>query len=190
MTIRSAGYDHPAYLARMQHAFPALAAGASGATSKFVAFTNLQLLSVTAATVAAGSSTSTATLWNGTNTVTAVSADTFSLIRVTNTTLPSNGTSGAPALATTTYGPFVNAPYNGTSTGTQTGVAGLVNNVQVSYGGTATTGQLQVGSSTYQTGGIVVQQGDQIYIQRGTDASAVTGFALEFAVQPLANVSF
>lgn len=70
---------------------PALAAGANGATSKFVAFANMKVLAITANTVTAGTSTYTA--WNGTATVTVATGDTVAGIRVSGTT-------------TTTYGPF------------------------------------------------------------------------------------
>ena len=189
MTTKNMGYDHPAYLARQQHSFPSLAAGASGITSKFVAFANLQVYSVTAATVTAGSSTSTYTQWNGTATVTAVSADSFSVIRVAN--IAAAGTT--PVLTTSTYGPFVNAPYNGTLTATQTGLAVVANNIAL-YGtitntaGTATNAQVQAGSNA-GTGGFTINQGDIVYCTRGTDASAVTALALEFSIVPLANVT-
>lgn len=180
MTTKSMMYDNPAYIARMQHAYPALAAGANGVTSKFVAFTALTIFSITAAVVAVG--TSTYTSWNGTATVTGVAADSVQLIRIMNNAAPGV----APSMSTATYGPFAVAPYNGTATATQTNAIGVVTNYALF--GTGTTGQLQSGSNS-AAGGISVNQGDQIYILRGTDATAVTGLSIEYAVQQLANVT-
>jgi hypothetical protein len=91
MTTGTLRYDHPAYIARLAYMPPALAAGASGATSKFCAFADMKVMAIVANTVTAGTSTYTA--WNGTATVTPVLGDTVSGIRVSATT-------------TTTYGPF------------------------------------------------------------------------------------
>ena len=95
-------------------------------------------------------------------------------------------------LSTATYGPFAASQYNGTATGTQTNAAGIYGSVAL-YG-TATTGVAQSGAPSAPagvsaTGGFSVNQGDQIYIVRGTDASAITAFALEYAPTPLANVT-
>ena len=166
----SMSYDHPAYTVHTGYPFPALAAGASGATSKFVAWANMDIYGMAFAVVAAGTSTYTA--WNGTATVTGIAADQVSLIRVTNNSLPGV----APSLTTATYGPFAIAPYNGTATGTQTNAAGYVG--YISLYGTASTGQAQAGSAA-GVGGISVKMGDQLYIQRGTDATAITGITLE-----------
>jgi hypothetical protein len=176
---KNMGYDHPAYLARLGHAFPALAAGASGVTSKFVAFANLQIYGIQAAVVAVGSSTYTA--WNGTATTTGILSDQVQLIRIMNNAAPGV----APSMSTATYGPFTIGPYNGTSTGTQTNAVGVTS--YISLYGTGTTGQLQAGTNS-GTGGISVNAGDQLYILRGTDASAVTGLALDYGVTPLASV--
>lgn len=192
MATRNLSYDHPAYLARQSHVFPALAAGASGATSKFVAFTSLSVFAVAATQVTAAASTSTATLWNGTATVTGIYADSFSVIRIMN-----NAAAGAtPSLTTATYGPFAVSLYNGTSTGTQTNnTAGFTNyyqlygpNVNASGTATNTTGQIQAGAPA-GNGGMQVNQGDQVYIQRGTDASSILGLALEYSITPLSNIS-
>ena len=175
----SMSYDHPAYTVHSSHSFPALAAGASGLTSKFVAFANLYVFGIAFAVVAAGTSTYTA--WNGTATVTGIAADQISLIRVTN-----NAAAGvAPSLSTATYGPFAVAPYNGTATGTQTSAAGYTG--YISLYGTATTGQAQAGTNT-GSGGVSVKAGDQLYIQRGTDASAITAVAIEYDVASGANL--
>jgi hypothetical protein len=52
--VKSMAYDHPAYTARLTHSFPAIAAGASGVTSKFIAFSNLILYGIRLAAVAIG----------------------------------------------------------------------------------------------------------------------------------------
>jgi hypothetical protein len=184
MATKNMAYDHPAYLARAAHVFPALAAGASGATSKFAAFANLMVYGLVATQVAVAASTSTATLYNGTATVTAISADTVSVIHVMN-----GAAAGAtPSLTTATHGPFVVSLYNGTATGTQTGLAGFTN--LIALNGTGTTGQVQAGAGTSPyTGGFAVNQGDQLYVQRGTDASSVLALALDYAVAPLASVT-
>lgn len=181
MTVKNMAYDHPSYITRQTVNIGVNVAGASTSpVNKFVAFTNMILYSVTASSLIAGSSTSTYTLNNGTATVTAVNADSFTVRRYT----AQSGT----GLTTATFGTFVVAPYNGTATGTQTLTAGVVNRYQISGTATATTGVAQSAISTVD-GGIVLQQGDIIDILRGTDASAVTGFALEIGIQPLANVS-
>jgi hypothetical protein len=78
------------------------------------------------------------------------------------------------------------APYNGTATGTQTNTTGVFNRYEL-YG-TATSGVAQAGTNT-ASGGVVLQAGDVIDILRGTDATAVTAFALEYRIQPLANIT-
>ena len=157
---------------------------ASGATSKFVAFAAMTVFALCASQVTAGSSTSTATLYNGTATVTAINVDTVSLIHVMN-----NAAAGAtPSLTTATHGPFAVSLYNGTATGTQTNVAGFTNIIPLN--GTATTGAAQTGAGLAPyTGGFSVNQGDQLYIQRGTDASSVLALSLEYGITPLANVT-
>lgn len=187
MTTRNMGYDNPTYVARQQLSLGATSAGAAATTSKFIAFANLLIFSITATVTTVGSSTYTG--WNGTATVTAVGAETFSVIRVFNTASPGV----APVLGTATYGPFVASLYNGTATGTQTNSAnaGYTNNVTLSgtsTGTNTTTGQMQAGSAT-ATGGFPVNQGDQLFVVQGTDASAVVNYSLEYCVAPLANVS-
>lgn len=174
MTTKSMGYDNPAYLARSVHAFGQNTAGASTAFAKFVAFTGLTIFSITANLLTVGTSTYTA--WNGTNTVTsAIKGDSFSLIRVTNTS-----TTATPALATSTYGPFALTSYDGTATNTQTNAAGVAVNVALSGTG--------AGSNT-ANGGFTVNQGDTLHILRGTDATAVSAFSMEYGITPLANVT-
>jgi hypothetical protein len=170
MTQKSMSYDNPAYQSRLTHGFGQNAAGASTNFSKFTAFTNMVALSIMAAAITAG--TSTQTQWNGTGTVVNINGDQFSLIHVIN---------GA-AVSTTTHGPFSLA----TGTGTITTTAGMFTRIQLS--GTATTGNAQAGTNTAE-GGIQVAAGDTLHILRGTDATAVSAFALELMVAPGANVT-
>lgn len=178
MATRNMSYDAPAYLARLEHAFGQNAAGASTNFSKFVAFTNLQIFSVNALGITNGTSTYTA--WNGSSTTVGVNGDQFSVIRVTNTATALNI---APALSTTTYGPYALAlttAASATSTNTTTGAAGVLNNIPLSQTGIALA---------TAAGGFSINQGDSIHIVRGTDATAVSAFAIEYGIQPLANVT-
>jgi hypothetical protein len=179
MTQKSMAYDSAAYLARFTHAFGQNAAGASTAFGKFVAFAAVQVFAVQATLITAGNSTYTA--YNGTATTTQINGDSFSLIHVFN-----NGPAGTTAVSTATHGPFSLGSYNGTATATQTSTAG--NTVRVQLYGTATSGAAQAGAASAD-GGIAVNQGDTLHILRGTDTAAVAAFALEMAIQPLANVS-
>lgn len=179
MSQKNMFYDHAAYLARLAHGFGQNAAGASTAFSKFVAFTALQMFAVQATLITSGTSTTTA--WNGTATVTNITGDSFNVVHVF-----ANGTSGTGAVTTATHGPFAIAPYNGTSTGTQTATSG--NTVRVQLSGAGVTGNVQAGTSTAD-GGVAVNPGDTIHILRGADATAVSAFTLEYAVQQLANIS-
>lgn len=179
MTQKNMAYDHAAYLASLAHAFGQNAAGASTAFSKFVAFTQIQALAVQATLITAG--TSTATAWNGTATTTAINGDSFSVVHVF-----ANGAAGTGAVSTATHGPFGINSYNGTATGTQTSTSG--NTVRIELFGTATTGNTQAGTNTGNFG-VAVAPGDTLHILRGTDATAVSAFALEYAVSQLANVT-
>lgn len=172
MAQKNLAYDHPAYLARQSYGFGQNAAGASTNFGKFVAFAALQVMAIQAANITAGTSTQTA--WNGTGTHVAINADQFYGIHVFN----GNGV----AASTATHGPF--ALSFGTGTGTMT--AGVFTTIALS--GTGTTGNIQAGSNT-ANGGIVMNQGDTFHILRGADATAVSAFALEYSIQPLANVT-
>lgn len=163
MTQRQVSYDHPAAVARMSHGFGQNAAGASTNFSKFVAFTNLKVYAIQAAAITAG--TSTQTQWNGTGTVVNVNGDQFHLIHVFN---------GA-SVSTATHGPFSLS----TGTATVTSTAGMFTRVQLS--GTGTTGNVQAGTNTAE-GGILVNAGDTVHILRGTDATAVSAFAIEYGL--------
>jgi hypothetical protein len=178
MTTKNMAYDHPAYLARMQHGFGQNTAGASSAFAKFVAFTSLTLLSITGANITAG--TSTQTQWNGTGTQVVINGDQFYGIHVIT---PGNviGTL-TTTLGTATHGPFALS----TGTGTGTMVAGCW--TQVALSGTATTGNTQAGAAA-TLGGVQMYPGDTFHILRGTDGTAVSAFALEYGVSPFANVT-
>jgi hypothetical protein len=118
----------------------------------------------------------TYTAWNGTSTITNIQGDSFSVIVVRN----SAAMGATPALATSTYGPYTVGLYNGTATGTQTTVAGAYVAVGL---GTAT------GAAAPVPGGFTVNQGDTVHIVRGTDATAVVSYAMEYGITPLANVT-
>lgn len=172
MAQKNMAYDHPAYITRMSHGFGQNAAGASTNFSKFVAFTTLQVYAIQAANITAGTSTQTA--WNGTGTQVVINGDQFYGIHV----FGGNGV----AATTATHGPFALA--FGTGTGTMTG--GVFTRIQLS--GTGTTGNVQAGTNTAD-GGVTLNPGDTFHILRGTDATAVSAFAIEYGVQSLANVT-
>lgn len=176
MARKDLAYDHPSYLVRQTEAFGQNTAGGSTGLAKFVAFAALQVLSVTASLVTAGTSTTTA--WNGTATTTSVNGDSFSVVVVSN----SAAIGATPVMTTSTKGPYNLSLFNGTATAVQTAVAGAFVNVAL---GTNTG----AGSPLPATGGFTVNQGDQISIVRGADATAVSAFALEFNVLPLASVT-
>ena len=175
MTTKSLAYDHAAYISRQPVAIGQNTAGGSTGLAKFVAFTAMQILSVTAALITAG--TSTTTSWNGTATTTSVNGDSFSVVQVSN----SAAIGATPVLTTSTHGPYNLSLYNGTATAVQTSVAGAYVNVALS---TSTGSIAPVG-----TGGFIVGQGDQISIVRGADATAVSAFTLEVGILPLSNVT-
>ena len=183
MTQKSLAYDHASYITRQIAQLGQTTAGAAASTinTKFVAFTNLQIQSVSAYEVTAGTSTYTA--WNGTATVTGINGDSFSLIQITNTATgtATQTATGTTALATFTRGPYQLSQYNGTLTGTQTNIAGVFSNIAL---GTNTGA-----GAASNLGGFQANPGDVFYCVRGTDATAVTAFALEYNVQPLANVT-
>lgn len=180
MTTRSMAYDHSTYTTRGHIPLYNPAAGASAVTLKYCAFTALNIFAIASNLITAG--TSTATLWNGTATVTEIDGQTYSVIRITNTAAPG----ATPVLATSTYGPFALSLYNGTQTATQTNIAGVGNYVELF--GPGTSGQLQIGTNT-GVGGFTVNQDDILYVVQGTDATAVGSYTLEYNVTPLASVS-
>lgn len=179
MSQKQVAYDHAAILTRLSYACGQNSAGASTNFSKFVAFTAMQVYAIQASAITAG--TSTQTQWNGTGTVVNINGDQFYLIHVFNIG-GVIGTSTATAVSTATHGPFSLS----TGTATTTTVAGATTRVQLS--GTGTTGNVQSGTNTAD-GGVAVAQGDTLHILRGTDATAVSAFALELSVSPSASFS-
>ena len=175
MTQKSLAYDHATYIARTNTLLGTIS-GANGLSSRFAAFAQLQILSVTAYQATVGTSTSTA--WNGTATTTAINGDTFSVIHIAN----SAAQGATPVLTTNTHGPYNLSLYNGTATATQTTVAGSWVNVVL---GTNTG----LGPAVPSTGGFTVNQGDLLYVIKGTDATSVIAANLEYNVLPLANVT-
>jgi hypothetical protein len=167
--LKSMGYDHPSYTARQ--AFSSImTAGSAGVSAKFQAHANLVIYGLNSYTTIAGTSTYTFTV-GGTGTV-AVAATQLSLIRITNT-----ASAGATiALATTTYGPYtVGGSF--VSGGTQTNQVGAYSQFQ-----------LNTNTGTAGLGGVPINQGDQIYVVNGTDATAVELVTIDYQIQPLAGV--
>lgn len=120
MSTKSMMYDHPAYIVRACNSYGANAAGASSATSKFVAFTSLHVFSINATTFVAGTSTYTA--WNGTATVTTTgTGDQISGIKVSGTTTSTYGPYALSAAA----GGFSRIQISGTGIGSSTADGGV-----------------------------------------------------------------
>ena len=172
-SLKNAAYDNSVYVSRATFG-GITAAGSGGVSPKFVAHANLLLFGLNAYTTIAGTSTYTATQYynTGTNSATVhVAATQLSLIRITNTA----ATGVAPALSTSTVGPFTIDQYyaNGTATG-----------------GVGVYAQFALNTSTGTAGlnGVAINQGDQIYVVNGTDTSAVNLISIDYQVQPLANV--
>lgn len=172
MTQKQVMYDHPATVSRLSHAYGQNTAGANTNFGKFVAFTSLQLFAIQATNITAGTSTQTA--WNGTGTQVVIGGDQFYGIHV----FAGQGV----AASTATHGPFALA--YGTGTGTMT--TGVYTRIQLS--GTGVTGNVQAGTNTAD-GGVSMNPGDTFHILRGTDATAVSAFAIEYGIQPNANLS-
>jgi len=169
MSVKSMAYDNAAYIARGSFS-TIMTAGSGGVSAKFVAFANMLLTGLTTFTTIVGTSTYTTGLTGGpTGVGTAVAATQLSVIRITNTAAPG----ASVALATSTIGPFTVA---GSFLGT---------------GGTATNqvgGSNQFAINTAALGGLLVNQGDQIYIVNGTDGQAVELVTMDYQIQPGASV--
>ena len=173
--LKNMAYDNAAYIARGAYT-SITTAGSGGVSGKFVAHSNLLLFSLSAFTTVASTSTYTATqyynyLGSSTSASVHVNASQVSLIRITNT-----ATAGiAPALSTSTIGPFyVDTLF---ANGTATGQIGAIC-------------QVALNTSTGSAGlnGLAINQGDQIYIVNGTDASSVNLVTIDWQVAPLSNV--
>ena len=185
MSLRNFAYDHPTYVARQLVMLGAVAAGSGGVTPNLVAHTNLQLYGVSYFVTVAGTSTATATGAASPAGATAVEVNgqIFSVVRVFNT---ATSTAIAPALATSTFGPFIAA--NLFANGTWTGAIGdsgqyAINSAQ--FIGTAT---VAANSGLSNQGGVAIAPGDRIFVVSGTDATVVANYALDYQVQPLASV--
>jgi len=173
--LKNMAYDNPAYVARGVFT-SVMTAGSGGVSGKFVAHANMLLFGLNAFTTTAGTSTYTATQYYnyaGSSTYASVhvNASQLSLIRITNTA--SAGV--APSLSTSTIGTFyVDTLFaNGTATGQVGAIA-----------------QVALNTSTGSAGlnGLSINQGDQIYVVNGTDASSVNLITIDYSVLPLANV--
>jgi len=178
MSLKSMGYDHPSYTARMSWT-SIMTAGSAGVSAKFTAHAALLLFSLNTYTTIVGTSTYTGGLVGGppgvnATTGVAVAATQLSLIRITNT-----AASGATvALSTTTVGPF-------TVGGSFLGAGGTATN-QV---GGSNQFALNTTAGTAGLGGVSINQGDQFYIVNGTDATAVELVTIDYQITPLASVT-
>lgn len=161
-------YDHPSYTARAGTYNSIMTAGSGGVSAKFVAFANLLLFGLNTYMTVAGTSTYTNTV-TGVGTAT-INGQQLSLIRITNT-----ASFGATiALSTSTIGPFI-AGGNFASGGTGTGQIGGYN-------------QFALATTAPGLGGVPINQGDQIFVVSGTDATAVNLVSIDYQIQPLAAV--
>ena len=170
-TLKSAGYDNPAYVTR-QSVFLLRAAGAAGVSAKYVAHANLLAYALTINSIAVGNATSSYTFTgvNGSATVAALS-DQLSLIVVQNT-----GGTGSVALSTTSYGPWVvTGAY--LNTGTYTNQIGQTQQIQIN-----------TNSGTAGLGGVLIPEGALFYVQGGTDTGASEAVTIDYNIQPLAAV--
>lgn len=168
--FKSMAYDHPAYIDRKQGFESIMTAGSGGLGLKFVAFAALSLFALHALVTTAGTSTATATV-NGTATV-HINAQALNVIVIQNTA--SAGV--APSLSTSTIGPlYADQLYaNGTYTGGIGAYASLPLNTATGSAG---------------LGGLQVPEGAQFYVVSGTDATAVALTAIDYQIQPLAQVT-
>lgn len=170
MSDKNMGYDHPAYLTRASWN-GIMTAGSGGVSNKFVAHAALLLFSLNVQATVAGTSTYTTTI-NGTTTVN-VATTQLSLIRITNT-----AAAGATiALSTSTIGPFTMGG-GFVTTGTQTNQIGAYAQFP-----------LNTTAGTAGFGGLAINEGDQIFVVNGTDATAVELVSIDYQIQPLASVT-
>lgn len=151
-TVR--GAQDPSYIARQDANLGAVPAGSGGQTSKFVAFANLLLYSLTAYQTVLGTSTYTQ---SGTATA---SGQQLSVIVITNTS-----TTTTVGLATSTYGPFL------------AGGQGTVGQV-----GGMNQYALNTTPGTAGFGGVPCPQGAQVYVVSGTDATAASIVTVDYQI--------
>src|SRR5579871_5681685 len=199
---RNVAYDNATAVARLGHWLGAPAAGAAGVSpNKFQAWAACVLYAVRFRTTTPGTSTYTVS-----DTATSPATQS-SVIYITNT----NTTGTAVSLGTNTIGPFTvggtgtagtnafvggqcgglaggyNGPYavntlGGTNTSLTWGT-----NTYIALPGTATGSQIQSGYAGGQNvgfGGLPVNEGDQVYVVSGTDATAVVDAWFEYALAP------
>lgn len=159
------GFQDPTYLARGKFDGGAIAAGAAGQSSKFVAHAAVLLMALTTYTTVLGTSTYTNTV-TGVGTATA-SGQQVSVIIVTNTS-----TTTTVALSTTTLGPFL---AGGQGTAAQVGGSNQF--------------QLNTNTGTQGQGGVLVPQGSYVYVVTGTDATAATVVGIDYQVNAGAPVT-
>lgn len=177
-TTKNMAYDHPSYVSRVGTFNSIMTAGSGGVSAKFTAFANLLLFSLNTYSTVAGTSTYTGGLTGGppgvnATTGVAVASTQLSLIRITNT-----ASSGATiALSTSTIGPFtVGGVFLGAG-GTATNQIGGWNNFA-----------LNTSTGTGGLNGVAINQGDQVFVVNGTDATAVELVQIDYQVAPLASV--
>jgi len=174
MSLKNMAYDQPSYTARVGTFNSIMTAGSGGVSGKFVAFANMQLFSLNSYTTIVGTSTYTTGILGGpTGATVAVAATQLSLIRITNT-----ATAGATiGLSTSTIGPFTVAGVFLGAGGTATNQAGAYNQFA-----------LNTSAGTAGFGGVSINQGDQIFVVNGTDATAVELVSIDYQLTPLASV--
>jgi hypothetical protein len=164
VALTAYGFSDPKYLNRASVQFGAIAAGAAGVTSKFIAFAALQLFALSTYQTVAGTSTYTNTVGGVGTSV--INGQQLSVIYITNT-----ASAGATAaLSTTTIGPFIAGggfAAGGTGTGQVGGVNQFALNTSAGVGG---------------QGGITVPAQSQIYVVSGTDATAVNLCAIDYQI--------
>ncbi len=120
MSQKSMMYDHPAYIARLCHAYGANTAGSTSLTAKFLAFTPLHVYSINATSFVVGTSSYTA--WNGTATVTTTgTGDQISGIKVSGTSTSTYG----PYALSAVQGGFQRIQISGTGVGSSTADGGV-----------------------------------------------------------------
>lgn len=134
--------------------------GANNTSSKFVAWANMKLYSLSATLLVAGTSTYTA---NGTATI---NGQQVSVIIIQNTA----ASGSAPASGTTTLGPFI---VGGNFASGGTGTAGVSGSNQF---------QLNTNTGTAGMGGFFVPKGSVVYCVSGTDATAQTSLNIDYEI--------
>lgn len=167
MSLVTRNQHDPTYLTRQDMNLGALAAGSGGVTSKFVAFANTKIYSMTTCQTTNGTSTYTQ------SGIPVINGQQISVIVVANT-----ATSGQTAtLSTTTLGPFI-AGGTYAPNGTGTGQLGGWNQFQ-----------LNSGTGTNGFGGVLVPVGAQVYCVSGTDATAVNAVTIDYQIPAGAGVT-